>query len=197
MKTTIALAVLCAIGIASCDNGTNTTAATTTNTDTVVAPPAADPNMVTTTTTTTTTRPAFQPRQGVQYMDLRTKKLVTVRVDTVHHYVVNAATNQPLDFFIEPGTTDTFYGRNMQVANGYINYGSGNDWRYDESRANNSMNSSDMNSTTTATDNPNTSTGSTGSDVKKIKTNGNETKIKTTDGSKMKSNSNETKIKNK
>lgn len=195
MKTTIALAALCAVGFASCDNGANTTTATTT--DTVATAPAADPNMITTTTTTTTTRPAFQPRQGVQYMDLRTKKLVTVRVDTVHHYVVNAQTNQPLDFFIEPGSTDTFYGRNMQVANGYINYGSGSDWTYDESRANSSANTSTMdnsNMSSTTTDNS-MSSGSSGSDVKKIKTNGKETKVKTTDGGKMKTNDNETKIK--
>jgi hypothetical protein len=136
MKLQFALCSLLALSFASCDSNTNTTTAT--STDTTMTTPAADPNMITTTTTTTTTRPAFVPKPDVQYMDVRTKKMITVRVDTVHHYIVNAQTNQPVDWLIEPGTTDTIYGRNMQMANGYINYGNGSDWTYDESRASSS-----------------------------------------------------------
>lgn len=199
MRLKLLVPGLLAIGLASCQTTTSTENSTNSDTTTMTTTdPAmnADPNMITTTTTTTTTRPAFQPRENVQYMDLRTKKMVRVRVDTVHHYVVNAETNQPLDFFMEPGGTDTFYGRNMQRANGYIRYNSGNDWSYDESMGGGSSNmnsgSSSMDMSTTGT----SSTG-TGSDVKKIKTNENETKIKMEDGSKIKTNENGTKIKNK
>lgn len=181
MKLQLALCGLLAISLASCENDTTTTTATTT--DTAAMAPTADPNMITTTTTTTTTRPAFQPQPNVKYMDLRSRKLISVRVDTVHHYIVNSETNEPVDWIMLPGSTDTFYGRNMQMANGYIDYGSGTDWRYDESRANSSTSSSDINGT--------------GANVEKIKTNDNETKIKMDDGSKIKSNGNETKIKNK
>jgi hypothetical protein len=178
MKFQLPLIALTALTFASCDNDTTTTASTT---DTAVVT-SADPNMITTTTTTTTTRPAFEPKTNVQYMDLRTRKLVTVRVDTVHHYVVNAETNQPLDWFLEPGTTDTFYGRNMQMANGYIDYRSPNEWIYDESRANMSGNTGSEMSTSA-------------SDVDKIKTDGDETKVKLKDGSKIKTDESEGKVK--
>lgn len=179
MKLQFAILGMLAISLAACQNGTDTT--TSTSTDTMNAAAAgANPNMITTTTTTTTTRPAFEPKPNVQYMDLRTRKLITVRVDTVHHYIINAQTNQPVDWIMEPGTTDTIYGRTMQSANGYINYGNGNDWSYDESRASSSTSTTDMNNTGT---NSNTNTGTTinsGPEGKtKIKSNENGTKVKT------------------
>ena len=195
MKIQLALIGLFAIGMTSCENGTNTTTSTSTDSSTVAAAPAADPNMITTTTTTTTTRPAFQPRPDVQYMDVRSKKMITVRVDTVHHYIVNAQTNQPVDWIVEPGTTDTFYGRNMMRANGYINY---SNWTYDESLGNNaSTSTTDMNSTETGNMDAGTTTSdASGANVRKIKSNSNETKVKMDDGSKIKSKGDETKIKN-
>lgn len=181
MKLQLALCGLLAMSLASCDNNTSTTTATTTDT---TLNTATDPNMVTTTTTTTTTRAAFVPKANVKYMDLRTKKMVTVRVDTVHHYIVNTETNQPVEWILEPGTTDTVYGPSMSLANGYIIY-NGNDWSYDQNAANSSTSATDMSSTTTGAD----------ASVDKAKTNSNETKVKMDDGSKVKSNSNETKIK--
>ncbi len=201
MKIQLPVIALLAMSLAACENGTTTTATTT---DTAVVP-ASDPNMITTTTTTTTTRPAFQPKPNVQYVDLRTKKMISVRVDTVHHYIVNTQTNEPVDWFMEPGTTDTVYGRNMQMANGYINYGSGTDWSYDESRASSNMSSDatmtsggDMMSTEPEKVKTNgNETKVKYSDGSKVKVNDNEIKVKDADGSKMKSNGNETKIKNK
>lgn len=184
MKLQLALCSLLALSLASCENDTTTTATTTSDTSTAIAT-GADPNMITTTTTTTTTRPAFQPQPNVQYLDVRTKKMIKVRVDTVHHYIVNTETNQPVDFIVQPGSTDTFYGRNMQMANGYINY---SDWTYDEARASSSMSgSSDMNTSG--------SMSTSGSDVDKMKSNNNETKVKYNDGSKVKMNDNEVKAK--
>jgi hypothetical protein len=187
MKLQLALCGLLALSLASCDSNTNTTTATSTDTLNTTT----DPNMVTTTTTTTTTRATFVPKPNVQYMDLRTKKMVTVRVDTVHHYIVNTQTNQPVEWILEPGTTDTIYGPSMSLANGYILY-NGNDWSYDQSAAS-STSSTDMNSANMNTG----TTDASGSDVNKMKSNGNETKVKMNDGSKVKSNANETKVKNK
>ncbi len=190
MKLQLPLVALLALSFAACNSDTTTTSSTTT--DTAMVAPGADPNMITTTTTTTTTRPAFQPRPNVQYMDLRTRKMVTVRVDTVHHYIVNTQTNEPVDWLMEPGTTDTVYGRNMQMANGYINYGSGTDWSYDESRNAGSM----TGGSGAGGDATMTSGGQMMStEPEKVKTNGNETKVKYSDGSKMKVNDNEVKVK--
>ncbi len=181
MKTQISLLALLALGFGACNSETTTT----TTSDTAVVAPASDPNMITTTTTTTTTRPVYQPKPNVQYIDLRTKEKITVRVDTVHHYIVNTVTNQPVDFIMEPGTTDTIYGRNMVIANGLINYGTGTNWTYDESLG------STMGTSTMDTPAP------AAKEVSKSKVTESETKVKYKDGSKTKVTNDETKIKNK
>jgi hypothetical protein len=125
-------------------------------------------------------------------MNLKTKKMVKVRVDTVHHYIVDESTNQPIDFLVIPGTNDTVYGRNMRIANHAIRY-TNNDWIYDESLLNTppadntSMSSTDATntgtSTTTNTTNNTTNNNSNiPDDARKVKIketeNGTKTKIK-------------------
>ena len=112
--------------------------------------------------------------------------MVRLRVDTVHHYVVNAETNEPIDWFMEPGTTDTFYGRTMQMANGHIRYGSNNDWIYEEQPTGATS--------ITGTSGPSVSSSS-GTGIEKMKTDGDETKIKMQDGTKIKTEDGETKVK--
>jgi len=190
MKTQLSIIALLALSVGACNSDTTTT---TTSTDTAAAvAPAADPNMVTTTTTTTTTRPAYVPKPDVKYLDLRTKKMVTVRVDTVHHYIVNTVTNQPVEWIVEPGTNDTVYGRNMMIANGLINYGTSGNWTFDESLANQGSTSSSSSMTTTDSMAP-----AEGKEIRKQKISGHETKTKYMDHSKEKVTPSETKIKNR
>lgn len=168
-KMILALAVLTTLGACS----TETTTTQTGSTDTGMNPNT--PMQTTTTTTTTTRTPVmFTPRENVEYVNLKTGKKVRVRVDTVHHYIVDVASNQPVDWLMEPGTTDTVYGRSMRVANHAIRYNSANDWMYDESiddvdnmsssgqnmnsgTSTSSMDNSNMNST----DNSTTTNGTT------------------------------------
>ena len=79
---------------------------------------------VTTTTTTTVTHHRysgnFVPQSTTKYLDLRTNKKITVRIDTVRGEVVNAETEEPVDLFVEPATHDTIYGQTGTVVNNYI-----------------------------------------------------------------------------
>jgi hypothetical protein len=188
--TTASLALLLAAGLASCNSAQTTTEATTTDTAAVATGPMAT---TTTTTTTVATPVAFTPQPEVQYMNLKTKKMVMVRVDTVHHYIVDKTTNEPIDFLVIPGTTDTVYGRNMRIANHAIRY-TNNNWSYDESLLNtppadnSSMSNTDGTNTTGTSTTTNTTNNTTNNnsnipdDARKVKIkeneNGTKTKIK-------------------
>ncbi|MBC7552935.1 MAG: hypothetical protein H7257_03040 [Taibaiella sp.] len=142
-----ALALL-ATGFASC--GSSTESSTTTTTDSTASSLSPGDSAVTTTTTTTTTHHeyagAFMPKSDMKYYDLRAKKQVRVRIDTNMGYIVNYETNEPVDLFVAPNSTDTIYGRTGNVANTYIIH-TGNDYSVDEARMTGST--SNMNSTPT------------------------------------------------
>jgi len=111
--------ILLATGLGACNGSTTTT---TSSSDSTSMRPG--DSSVTTTTTTTVVHHrymgTFVPRTDVKYLDLRTHKQVTVRIDTVRGEVVNSETNEPLDLFVAPNSTDTFYGPTGTIANNYI-----------------------------------------------------------------------------
>jgi hypothetical protein len=79
---------------------------------------------------TTTRRYAgsFQPREDLQYRDLQTGRMVHLRVDTLQGFVVDAQTNQPVEFFISDRDTFHYSGN---VVNNHLRY-ENNDWEIDE-----------------------------------------------------------------
>jgi hypothetical protein len=113
----LSAAVICAM--AACNGNTATT---TTTTDSTRMSPG-DSSVTTSTTTTTTHHKyagSFVPQANVKYYDLRTKKQVSVRIDTEKGEVVNMETNEPMDLFVEPTKHDTIYGQTGSVVNNYI-----------------------------------------------------------------------------
>ncbi len=79
---------------------------------------------VTTTTTTTVTHHqytgSFAPQTNVKYLDLRTHKEITVRIDTIQGKIVNDETNEAVDLLVDPVKHDTIYGQTGSVVNNYI-----------------------------------------------------------------------------
>jgi len=95
---------------------------------------------VTVTTTTTVTHHkysgSFAPQPNVKYLDLRTRKEVTVKIDTVRGEVINAETEEPIDLFVEPTKHDTIYGQTGTVVNNYIIKDDNGAYRVDTVRIN-------------------------------------------------------------
>lgn len=168
-----------AIALFSSCNGSSDN--TTTKTDTVIMGKDTG-NTATETTTTTTTTKTVKLNPTASYVDIKGKS-VKLRVDTVTRYVVNEVTSQPVTFYINPSTRDTF-DRMGRLVSGALVKGSNGDYSIDESRL--TVRSDDMNSTNTG----NTNTGNTNAmvsgDTATITsdgTNANEkTKIKMKDG---------------
>ena len=124
--------LLLIIGVTSCTNaGTTPGAAATTN--------PGDSTVTTTTTTTSYHRKyagSFTPQATTKYIDLKTNKEITVRIDTVRGSIVNDQTNEPVDLFVEPRTHDTIYGQTGSVVNNYIIHDPSGDVRVDTIRIN-------------------------------------------------------------
>lgn len=123
-------ALLC---LAACnDNGTSNTTA---KTDSTTTTNPGDTTLQTTTTTTTTTKTVhpianFERRT---FYNVKTKKPVKLRMDTVLHYYVDINTNQQPDYYYyDPSSKDTFdyYGRRLNNALIMSN----GDYTIDESR---------------------------------------------------------------
>ena len=126
--------LLLIITAASC----NSTGTTTTGTATTTTTPG--DSTVTTTTTSTTYHHkysgSFMPKTTTKYIDLKTNKEITVRIDTVRGSLVNDATNEPVDLFVEPMTHDTIYGQTGSVVNNYVIHDPSGDVRVDTLRIN-------------------------------------------------------------
>lgn len=135
MKTKILLLGTCVATfcIVACNNGQQTAVTTdssTTSTGTtsgVSNQSATDPTVTTTTTSTT-----VHLNPSASYVDLRSGKKVKLRVDTVTKYIVNEVTNQPVMYYIDPSTNDTF-DRQGRVVNRALIKGSNGDYTVDES----------------------------------------------------------------
>ena len=135
-KTNFYIASLALVaGLGACNN---TGSGTTGPGDTAVLRPGDSTITTTTTVTTTHHRYAgnFVPQPDIKYLDLRTRKQVTVHIDTVRGEVVNAETNEPLDLFVDPVKHDTIYGMTGSVVNNYIIKDESGAYRVDTVRIN-------------------------------------------------------------
>jgi hypothetical protein len=154
------------IGMVGCNNGagTTTTDSTTVSTaHTSTEDAGASKNI----------RVQLDPT--VSYVDLRTGKPVKLRVDTVTRYIVNEVSNEPVTYYINPATNDTFDKRGRLVNKALVKSSDG-DYTIDESRI--TVTSDDVNSnmvsTDTAANTTNTADGNgnaTGNSKTKIKDN--------------------------
>jgi hypothetical protein len=110
--------LLFCFGIASiallpaCKDGTETTT-TTDSTAAMNSATSSEPSSMTTTST-------VNINPDVSYVDLKSGKQVKLRVDTVTHYVVNVETSQPVDYYIDPSSSDTFDMSGVNVSNALI-----------------------------------------------------------------------------
>jgi hypothetical protein len=121
-KRNVLFTAIAISSIVACNDGTDST----TTTD----------STSTTSTTSETSAGAtgtINIRPDVSYVDLTSGKQVRLRVDTVTRYVVNAETSQPIYFYIDPSTSDTF-DRSGQVVNNALIRGNDGSYTVDESR---------------------------------------------------------------
>ncbi|MES2702376.1 MAG: hypothetical protein V4649_07045 [Bacteroidota bacterium] len=139
MKRTLlfAPAIFLAMLAGSCTS-TDSTTTTSDSTTTTASDMQTGDSAVTTTTTTTVVHHkyvgSFAPQPNRKYLDLRTNKQVTVRIDTVRG-LVNTETDQPIDLVVDPAKHDTIYGQTGNVVNYYIIH-EGSDYRVDETKMN-------------------------------------------------------------
>lgn len=181
-KTNLYLSTLVIMGLlASCSSNTGTT--TTTDSTHVVTGMNPGDSAVTTTTTTTTTHHKysgnFMPQSNVKYTDIRTHKQVSIRLDTTLGQIVNNETNEPMDLFVAPNSTDTIYGRTGTVVNNYIIKDESGNYNVDDSRVNNEPPTPA--STTAPEPAPETNDLKSGTKNYKEKIKGDKSKIKTDD----------------
>jgi len=165
---------LLAAGLAmSCNNSQDTSVTTdsSSTTGTTVDTTATTTAMAPTVTTTTTVH--LDPTRS--YVDLKSGKKVRLRVDTVTKYIVNEVTNQPIMYYIDPSTRDTFDRQGRMVSRALIRSASG-DYSIDESRLGSNMsdNSGSDNSTMSSSDTSSSmsagsTTGGSGKTKEKIK----------------------------
>jgi hypothetical protein len=182
---------LLVLSLAACNSGSSTT---TTDSTTV----AADTSQTTATDASASNNIPVHFDASASYVDLKTGKPVKLRVDTVTHYIVEEVTNQPVMYFINPATNDTF-DRSGRIVNRALIRSSNGDYTIDESRI---TVSSDDNSSTSATDADDTAdTANTTADETTTATGNSKTKIKEdkfkqkTDNSKVKVKEDKVKVK--
>ncbi|MDB5250449.1 MAG: hypothetical protein JWQ40_4843 [Segetibacter sp.] len=130
---------------------------------------------------------------SASYVDLKTGKSVKLRVDTVTRYIVDESTNEPVTYYVNPATRDTF-DRSGRLVNLALVRSSSGDYSVDETRITVTPgNSSNTISTDTNTTSSNAGTP-TGDSKTKIK--GDKFKQKT-DTTTIKVKDNKIKIKTK
>ncbi len=123
------IASLIIIGMPSCyDNNNNTEPYVTKTLDSV--------NDFTIDSSSLIEPPTFVMRPDNTYVDLVTGRKVKVRVDTVSHSIIDVVTRQPVSFFIDPATKDTFDVKGRRVNNALIR-GNHNSWTVNENNLNN------------------------------------------------------------
>lgn len=158
--------------VSSCNNAETTTTQTD---NTVVADSTNQAAMQTTTTTTTTTSQpvaanvrTIKLNPSASYVDLSSGKKVRLRVDTVTKYIVNEVTNQPIMYYIDPTTNDTF-DRQGRIVNRALRRGSSGDYTVDESYFSSQSSDNSAGDTMSGTTSTGTVSGTTGSSKEKIK----------------------------
>ncbi len=117
---TVSAAVL--LAVTACNNDTSNTA----KSDSVV-------NTTTTEAATPMTNTTTYRLENRKLVSLGSSKPITLRYDTVHYYYVDANTNeQPMGYYYDPETKDTFDYRGYHVNNALV-YRNG-DYTLDETR---------------------------------------------------------------
>ncbi len=157
------------LALAACNDNASTD--TTTKTDSTLAP--TDSSVTTTTTTTTRSATPIANFERRTFYNVKTKKPVKLRMDTVLHYYVDVATNQQPDYYYyDPAAKDTFdyYGR---VLNNALMYNNG-DYTLDETRIVMPADNTSDNTKIKATDNRYKEK----TDTSKVKVTGNKMKVK-------------------
>jgi hypothetical protein len=119
-----AIAVAC---LSACKDGTEST--TTTDSTLNSSSTSATGSEMSSATSTST----INIRPDASYVDLKSGKQVKLRVDTTTNYVVNVETNEPIYYYIDPSTSDTFDRGGQNVSNALIRGSDGN-YTVDESR---------------------------------------------------------------
>jgi len=135
-KTNLYFAALIA---ATCFTACTGNSATTTSSDSTsqITMNPGDSSVTSTTTTTVTHHRysgSFAPQPNVKYLDLKTRKNITVRIDTERGEVVNTETNEPVYLFVETTKHDTIYGQSGSVVNNYIFKDESGDYKVDTVR---------------------------------------------------------------
>jgi hypothetical protein len=144
----------------ACNNGTSTTTSdSTTVTTGQTQTDAASEG--------TTNRVTVHFDPSASYVDLKTGKSVKLRVDTVTKYVINEVTSEPVMFYINPATNDTFDQRGRLVNGALVKNTSGN-YTVDESRLTDD-NNSDESSTDSSDNSADTAVTALGNSKTKIK----------------------------
>ena len=165
-------------GISACNSNSGTTSTTDSSSHTETTGTMTNGDSSTTTTTTVTHhryRGSFMPKPNVKYVDLRTHKQITIKLDTTIGRIVNMETNEPVDLFIEPNTMDTIYGQTGTVVNNDLIRDASGSYMVDTTR----LTSDDATPSTTTTDQTSASATPTGNYKEKEKRN--KSKLKTDD----------------
>lgn len=155
--------ILFLLSMSACNSGTSTTS--TDSTTVTTGSTQSESGNMSAATTTVHLDPA------ASYVDLRTGKQVKLRVDTVTKYVVEESSNQPIMYYINPSTNDTF-DRSGRVVNNALRKGENGDYSIDESRitisSDNSSNvvNSDTNTNSAAPDEGSTTSGNSKTKIK-------------------------------
>ncbi|MCW3109223.1 MAG: hypothetical protein JWQ09_3729 [Segetibacter sp.] len=112
--------------IAACNNGTSTT-----NTDSTTI--STDTSQATSSSVSSLNQATVHLDPSASYVELKTGKPVKLRVDTVTKYIVNEVTNEPVMYYINPATNDTF-DRSGRLVNRALIRNANGDYSVDETR---------------------------------------------------------------
>lgn len=126
--------------IAACNNGTSTTTTDSTTLTTGSAQTGTE-------SVSASKNITVHLDPSASYVDLKTGKPVKLRVDTVTKYIVDEVTNQPVMYYINPATKDTFDQNGRLVSRALIRSSNG-DYSVDESRLTGSLDDNSNASTT-------------------------------------------------
>ncbi len=105
------LGIFTVVSFVACSNNANETQ----QSDTTTIVPTTTTTTESNASVTTTTAPVVKLKANADYIDLKTGKKIRLRVDTVTQFVLNEVTKEPIVFYIDPATNDTFDARGRLV----------------------------------------------------------------------------------
>ena len=104
------------VTIVSCSNNPNEVQ----QTDTTTIVPSTTTTTESNSSVTSTRRPVLNIKSNTDYIDLKSGKKIRLRVDTITQFIVNEITKEPIVFYIDPSTNDTFDVRGRLVSKALI-----------------------------------------------------------------------------